>query len=174
MFLLVYISANHTNTIFKISLRILLTWKSLSTIYSIRRITDNRTCGAEIEDDDFLVSIVMWHEKKGNHLGIALLVKTYKTNIFNIEEITNNDNNTNFTNLKITLRNTKHGKIELNEIILLCLKTVNDNDNGFMIILTTTNIKIDKLCLNDKFKSIALEISTIFKELDIKVIDLKS
>ena len=95
MFLLVYISANHTNTIFKISLRILLTWKSLSTIYSIRRITDNRTCGAEIEDDDFLVSIVMWHEKKGNHLGIALLVKTYKTNIFNIEgrsqRITNNE-----------------------------------------------------------------------------------
>ena len=113
MFLLVYISANHTNTIFKISLRILLTWKSLSTIYSIRRITDNRTCGAEIEDDDFLVSIVMWHEKKGNHLGIALLVKTYKTNIFNIEgrsqRITNNDSfyDRNKLDIKVLAHNCK-------------------------------------------------------------------
>ena len=54
MFLLVYISGNHTNTIFKISLRILLTKKSLSTIYSIWRITDNRTCGAEFILTNFL------------------------------------------------------------------------------------------------------------------------
>jgi len=76
MFLLVYISVNHTNTIFKISLRILLTWKSLSTIYSIRRITDNRTCGAEIAKVTKNTTA-----NSLNGLGIKVSSNTNRTNL---------------------------------------------------------------------------------------------